>query len=302
MATNAQLVPSAKLMVAPATPKPTLNQLMHVVHQSLARHTQACTASSWQATVSTTDRLTWIMNLIKSALLAMDEEDPLKVAEQSCNFEHETFHTSVSKEVYDHEMGQRIVRFFKRQDEKKPTLKSISDRYDQSVLSILPCPKRPEHLKELFPPRRRRVWHCEEPECELSTTKFKTKKSLQQHINEEHAKAREDPLESAQKNLGLAVGPELDGRESDTGLAENLVMPSSNASISPSVPCITAQDRPQGDKAHHSSLAVNPGKRNQPQQITTRGVRDGRILRPSATNKASRRDRQANLSSKRSGK
>ncbi|RKL39311.1 hypothetical protein BFJ72_g6783 [Fusarium proliferatum] len=239
---------------------------------------------------------------IKSALLAMDEEDPLKVAEQSCNFELETFHKSVSKEVYNQEMTQKIVAFFKRRDEKKPTLKSISDRYDQSILSILPCPKRPEDLKEIFPPRRRRVWHCEEPECELSTTKFKTKKSLQQHINEEHAKPREDSLDSAQKNLGLAVGPELDGRESDTGVAENLVMPSSDASRSLSVPYTVAQDRTQGDKAHRPSLFANPAKRNQPQQIATRGVLDGRIVRRSAINKASQRDRQANLSSSGSGK
>ncbi|CVK87070.1 hypothetical protein FPRO06_06314 [Fusarium proliferatum] len=302
MATSAQPVPQAKPMVEPATTKPTLDQLMHIVHQSLAQHTQACRVSSWQATVSITDRLTKNMNLIKSALLAMDEEDPLKVAEQSCNFELETFHTSVSKEVYNQEMTQKIVAFFKRRDEKKPTLKSISDRYDQSILSILPCPKRPEDLKEIFPPRRRRVWHCEEPECELSTTKFKTKKSLQQHINEEHAKPREDSLDSAQKNLGLAVGPELDGRESDTGVAENLVMPSSDASRSLSVPYTVAQDRTQGDKAHRPSLFANPAKRNQPQQIATRGVLDGRIVRRSAINKASQRDRQANLSSSGSGK
>ncbi|SCV58325.1 uncharacterized protein FFB14_15562 [Fusarium fujikuroi] len=302
MATNAQPVPQAKPMVEPATTKPTLDQLMHIVHQSLAQHTQAFRVSSWQATISITDRLTKNMNLIKSSLLAMDEEDPLKVAEQSCNFELETFHKSVSKEVYNQEMTQKIVAFFKRRDEKKPTLKSISDRYDLSILSILPCPKRPEHLKEIFPPRRRRVWHCEEPECKLSTTKFKTKKSLQQHINDEHTKPTEYPLESAKENLGLAIEPELNGRELDTGVAENLVVPYSDASSSPSMPYTVAQDRTQADKAHPSSTSVNSGKRNPPQNITTRGVRHGRIVRPSAINKASRRGRQAKLSSRGSEK
>lgn len=141
-----------------------------------------------------------------------------------------------------------------------------------------------------------------EPDCELSTTKFKTKKSLQQHINEEHTKPREDPLESAQKNLGLAVEPELNGREPDTGVAESLAMPSSDASSSPSMPYTVVQDRTEGDKAHRSSLSADLGKRNLPQSIATRGVHDGRIVRPSAINRASRRGRQANLSSRRSRK
>lgn len=144
--------------------------------------------------------------------------------------------------------------------------------------------------------RRKRVWQCMEPNCELSTTKFKTKKLLQQHINKEHIKPREDALESAQENLGLAVEPELNGREPGTGVAENLAMSSSDASRSPPVPCTPAQDRTQDDKGHRSSRPADLGKRNQPEQIANRGVRDGRIVRPSAINNASRRDRQANLS------
>ncbi|KAF5614600.1 gall11 coactivator [Fusarium sp. NRRL 25303] len=302
MATNAQIVTQVKPMVEPATPQPTLNQLMHIVYQTLAKDPQGCAVSSWQAMVDITDRQPGISKLITNGLLATDNGDPMKVTEWSCNFELEIFHKSVSKELYHQEISQKIQEFSKQRKDSEPTLEALWNRYGIAFLPPQQRPKTPADVKDLLVMRRKRVWHCMEPDCELSTTKFKTKKALQQHINEEHTKPREDPLEYAQENLGLAVEPELNGRELDTGVVENLAMPSSDASRRPPVPCTPAQDRTQGDKAHRSSLSADLGKGNQPQQIATRGVRDGRIVRPSATNKASRRDRQANLSSRGLGK
>ncbi|KAF5668254.1 C6 transcription factor [Fusarium denticulatum] len=279
MATNAQLVPEAKSIVELAIRKPTTF------------------VSCWRAMVAICDRMPLTMKLITNHLLAMDEGDLMKVAEWSCNFELETFHNSVSKEVYREEMSQKIGEFCNQGKGNEPTIELLRDRYNISFVHSFPRPKRPEDMKGIWPPRRKRVFLCKEPECGLSATKYTTKKALQQHINEEHTKPREGPLESAQENLALAVGPELHGRELTTGATANLVMPSSIAS-GPSVPYTVTQDRAQDDKVHLSTISTDPGKRSQPQQITSRGVRDGRIIRPSTTNKRPLREIRAKLSSK----
>ncbi|PNP78985.1 hypothetical protein FNYG_07647 [Fusarium nygamai] len=193
-------------------------------------------------------------------------------------------------------MGQKAHEFFSRRKGNEPTIEVLRDRYGLSIVTSIPRPKRPEDVKGILAARRKLVLRCQEIECALSTITY-TKKALQQHINKEHTKPREGPLESAEQDLALTVGPELHGRELTTGAAANPVMPSSNAS-GPEVPYTVAQDRTQGDKAHRSGLSTQLGKRNQPQQITSRGVRDGRISRPSTTNKRPLRDIRAKVSSK----
>ncbi|KAL5608649.1 hypothetical protein FOVSG1_003330 [Fusarium oxysporum f. sp. vasinfectum] len=323
MATKAQLAPEAKPIVEPQIRRPTLNQLQHIVYQNSVQYTQPVTASCWQAMVAISDRTPKTMNLITNVLLAMDEGDPMKIAKWSLNFEREAFHESASKEAYDQEMDQKILEFFKRRKGNEPIVKSLTDSYEdmgaehikrqsqqvsdaagaraRSLLSLIPRQKGAGNVIESLATRRKPVFLCKEPECEFSTTNYITNQALQQHIYEEHTKSREDPLKFAQENLALALGLEPDGsikREPDTGAAENLVMPSSRVSKSPPVPSTIASDRTKGDKAHRSSLFADYGKRNQPQQIATRGVRDGRIIRPSTTNKPSLRDKQANLSSR----
>jgi len=116
MATNAQLVPDARTMPPMQKPK-TLNELQRIVYQYMLKHTKGVHILSWRAMVSVCDRIPLVMNLyvdappfcsaspsnytdhysITNHLLAMDEGDPMKVAEWSCNFEIDTFHKSVSR-------------------------------------------------------------------------------------------------------------------------------------------------------------------------------------------------------------
>ncbi|EWG42621.1 hypothetical protein FVEG_15466 [Fusarium verticillioides 7600] len=235
------------------------------------------------------------MNLITNHLLAMDEGDPMQVAEWSCNFELDTFHKSVSKEVWREEMQQKIGEFCSQRKGNEPGNDVLRDKYGLPHIYYPPRPKRPEDVKWLLA-RRKRVYRCQEVECALSLITY-TEKGLQQHMNKEHTKPREGPVESAQQNLSLAVGAELHGGELTTGAATNLVMPSSNAS-GPSVPYTVAQNGTDVDIGHRSGLSTNLVKRKQPQQITSRGVRDGRISRPSAINRRPLREIRAKSSSK----
>ncbi|KAH7329369.1 hypothetical protein B0I35DRAFT_404605 [Stachybotrys elegans] len=52
---------------------------------------------------------------------------------------------------------------------------------------------------------------CQDPECEGSATAYGTEQALQQHIEEEHVKPREDPVSFVRENLVLALGLEPDG-------------------------------------------------------------------------------------------
>lgn len=100
----------------PPMQKPkTLNELQRIVYQYLTKHTGGL--PDWRGRVSVCDRIPQVMNLyvdappfcsaspsnytdyysITNHLLALDEGDPMKVAEWSCNFELDTFHKSVSK-------------------------------------------------------------------------------------------------------------------------------------------------------------------------------------------------------------
>ncbi|KAF5591738.1 gall11 coactivator [Fusarium pseudocircinatum] len=294
MATNPHLVPEANAMAR--IPKPaTLNDFGHIVLQYLAKYTHGRNASSWRAMTSVTARMSYTINLIVNHLLAMDEGDPMKVAEWSCNFELETFHKSVSQQVYHQEMSQKIGEFTNRRKGNEPTSELLRDRYGLSVVHYPPRPKVPADVKGLL--RGKPVFRCQEPECALSLITYTTEKAMQQHTNKEHTKPREVPLESAQQNLALTVGAELHERELTTGAAANPLMPFSNTS-STSVPYAVAQNRIQGDKANRSGLSTDLGKRNQAQQVTTRGVRDGRISRHSATSKRPVREIRAKLSSK----
>jgi len=192
-------------------------------------------------------------------------------------------------------MQQKISEFCSQRKGNEPRNDVLRDKYGLPYIYIHPRPKTPEDVKWLFSRRKRRSL-CQEVECALSSITY-TEKALQKHMIKEHTKPREGSLESAQQNLALTVGSELHGRELTTGAATNLVMPSSNAS-GPAVPYTVAQNGTQSDKAHRSSLSTNLGKRKQPQQITSRGVRDGRISRPSATNKRPLREIRAKSSSK----
>ncbi|KAF5534277.1 gall11 coactivator [Fusarium napiforme] len=294
MATNAQLLPDARTMPPMQKPK-TLNELQRIAYQYLAKHTQGCHMSSWRAMVSVCDRIPLVMNLITNHLLAMDEGDPMKVAEWSCNFEIGTFHKSVSREVWREEMQQKIGEFCSQLKGNESRNDVLRDKYGLPFIYSSPRMKTPEDVKWLFA-RRKQVFRCQEVECALSLITY-TEKALQQHMNKEHTKPREGPLESAQQNLSLTVGAELHGGELTTGAAANFVMHSSNRSGS-SVPYTVAQDRAQGGKVHRSGITTDLGKRRQPQQITSRGVLDGRISRPSTTNKRPLREICAKLSSK----
>lgn len=75
-------------------------------------------------------------------------------------------------------------------------------------------PPRPQ-TQEVQQPRpaevQKPVLICKDPECEHSPTGYANEEALQKHINEEHAKPREDPLKFVQDNLALALGLEPDG-------------------------------------------------------------------------------------------
>ncbi|KAF5647036.1 uncharacterized protein FTJAE_1867 [Fusarium tjaetaba] len=290
MATNAQLVHEARTMPPMQKPK-TLNELQQIVYQYLAKHTKGGHILSWRAMVSVCDRIPLVMNLITNHLLAMDEGDPMKVAEWSCNFEIDTFHKSVSKEVWREEMQRKISEFCSQRKGNEPRNDVLRDKYGLPFIYSSPRMKTPEDVKWLFRARRKPVYRCQEVECALSLITY-TEQALQQHMNKEHTKPRQGPLESAQQNLALTVGAELHGGELTAGAAANLVMPSSDRS-GPSVPYTVAQDRAQGGKVHRPGITTDLGKRRQPEQITTRGVLDGRTSRPSTTNKRPLREIRA---------
>lgn len=56
---------------------------------------------------------------------------------------------------------------------------------------------------------------CKEPECQGSTVGYASEEALQQHINEEHVKPKENPLKFCSENLALALGLEADGSVKD---------------------------------------------------------------------------------------
>lgn len=55
------------------------------------------------------------------------------------------------------------------------------------------------------------VFLCTEYDCDMSTVGFATEHALQNHVEEEHTKPKEDPVKFVQENLALALGLEPDG-------------------------------------------------------------------------------------------
>ena len=53
--------------------------------------------------------------------------------------------------------------------------------------------------------------HCKEPDCAMSTVGYQSEQALQQHVEEEHIKPREDPTSFVQQTLAMALGLEPDG-------------------------------------------------------------------------------------------
>ncbi|KJK77384.1 hypothetical protein H634G_07123 [Metarhizium anisopliae BRIP 53293] len=74
----------------------------------------------------------------------------------------------------------------------------------------------PKTAKNASPEMRRQeppkpVFLCKEPECETGSFGFPSEQALQQHVEEEHTKPREDPVKFVKENLALALGLEPDG-------------------------------------------------------------------------------------------
>ncbi|KHN99640.1 uncharacterized protein MAM_02493 [Metarhizium album ARSEF 1941] len=74
----------------------------------------------------------------------------------------------------------------------------------------------PKTAKNASPEMRRQeppkpVFLCREPECEMGSFGFPSDQALQQHVEEEHTKPREDPVRFVKENLALALGLEPDG-------------------------------------------------------------------------------------------
>lgn len=100
---------------------------------------------------------------------------------------------------------------------KEMTLQIPPARKKQKVKGDTPkgVTPSPQMSKKQSPEMRRasepQVIICKEPECEMSLVGFHNEQDLQQHIQEEHTKPREDPLRFVQENLALALGLEPDG-------------------------------------------------------------------------------------------
>lgn len=73
---------------------------------------------------------------------------------------------------------------------------------------------------------------CKEPDCEMSTQGFASEQALQSHIEEEHMKPRENPMQFVQQNLALALGLEPDGSLRKDQKAAVEVAPSMSATTS----------------------------------------------------------------------
>lgn len=55
------------------------------------------------------------------------------------------------------------------------------------------------------------VFLCKDPECATSPVGFPSEQALQNHVEEEHVKPKEDPIKFVKENLALALGLEPDG-------------------------------------------------------------------------------------------
>lgn len=60
-------------------------------------------------------------------------------------------------------------------------------------------------------PAPKPVFSCTEPNCDMSYVGFPTEQALQQHVQQEHIKPKEDPVRYLKENLALALGLEADG-------------------------------------------------------------------------------------------
>ncbi|KAG8416426.1 hypothetical protein J3458_007013 [Metarhizium acridum] len=83
----------------------------------------------------------------------------------------------------------------------------------QTPQGATPSPKTAKNaspeIRRSEPPKP--VFLCKEPECETASFGFPSEQALQQHVEEEHTKPREDPVKFVKENLALALGLEPDG-------------------------------------------------------------------------------------------
>ncbi len=82
-------------------------------------------------------------------------------------------------------------------------------------------------LKRAVPEPPKPVFLCKEPDCDMPAIGFPTEQLLQQHVEEEHTKPKENPVKFVQENLALALGLEPDGTLKKTAGAEAPLMSSS---------------------------------------------------------------------------
>ncbi|KFA69979.1 hypothetical protein S40285_02034 [Stachybotrys chlorohalonatus IBT 40285] len=76
-------------------------------------------------------------------------------------------------------------------------------------ISKMPSSDLRRSSEPLVPPKP--TFLCKEPECASVSTGFPTEQALHQHIDEEHVKPKEDPINFVKENLALALGLEPDG-------------------------------------------------------------------------------------------
>ncbi|QPC70346.1 hypothetical protein HYE68_001098 [Fusarium pseudograminearum] len=92
-------------------------QLNHFVYDYIFKHTEPCTATDWQCTMSITGRMPEILNPIARIMRKTRETDYIKFAEPICIFECEVFHNSPTKQAYDREIDVKMKDFVKRHED-----------------------------------------------------------------------------------------------------------------------------------------------------------------------------------------
>ncbi len=85
-------------------------------------------------------------------------------------------------------------------------------------------------VKRAAPEPPKPVFLCKEPDCDMPAIGFPTEQALQQHVEEEHTKPKQNPVKFVQENLALALGLEPDGTLKKSAAAAEAPMMSSSAS------------------------------------------------------------------------
>lgn len=149
---------------------------------------------------------------------------------------------------------------------KEMTLQIPPARKKQKVKGDTPkgATPSPQISKKPSPEMRRasepQVIICKEPECELSLIGFQSEQDLQQHIQDEHTKPREDPLKFVQENLALALGLEPDGTAKKDAAADGAPAMSATESKQGQTPANMAANTPMSTEGAMNRSASNMGK------------------------------------------